>query len=291
MQDAVPASRPPVSVRASVRGLAVASHLGPTLLVTGLSVALLVGLRAPLRTVVVAGAAVLAGQLSVGWSNDWIDAERDAAVGRIGKPVVAGVLSRRALRIAASGAAAACVVLSLATGALPGSIHLAAVAGAWAYNAGLKGTWCSWVPYSVSFALLPAFLVLTLPGRTVPAWLWLTGALLGAGAHVANVLPDLEDDAATGVRGLPHRIGRAGSSVLAPALLVAAAVVVVFGPPGPAGTPRVLGVGLAAVLAIGAGAIGVVTPHSRRPFTLSMTVAAVCVVLLVAAGPQVVAPG
>src|SRR3712207_7375206 len=30
---------------------------------------------------------------------------------------------------------------------------------------------------------------------------------LGVGAHLLNVLPDLEDDAATGVRGLPHVLG------------------------------------------------------------------------------------
>ena len=34
--------------------------------------------------------AVLAGQLSTGWSNDWFDAGRDTAVGRTDKPIVAG---------------------------------------------------------------------------------------------------------------------------------------------------------------------------------------------------------
>ncbi|MEJ1231435.1 MAG: hypothetical protein WDM88_13540 [Galbitalea sp.] len=31
------------------------------------------------------------------------------------------------------------------------------------------------------------------------------GGLLGAAGHFANTLPDLDDDATTGVRGLPHR--------------------------------------------------------------------------------------
>ena len=58
------------------------------------------------------------------------------------------------------------------------------------------------------------------------------GALLGVGAHLVNVLPDLADDAATGVRGLPHRLGARRSSVLAAAVLVGATVVIVVGAPG-----------------------------------------------------------
>ena len=47
------------------------------------------------------------------------------------------------------------------------------------------------------------------------------------------MLPDLADDAATGVRGLPHRLGAAGSQVAAAGLLLAATLTLVFGPPGP----------------------------------------------------------
>lgn len=271
---------------ATLRGFAVACHLGPTVLVTSVSVGLLIGLDAPLRTAVLAGAAVLAGQLSVGWSNDWLDAERDAAVARTDKPVVAGVLSRGQLRAAAVAAVVVCAALSWSTGAVPGTVHLLAVASAWSYNVWLKGTAWSPAPYVVSFALGPTFLVLTL-GAAVPVWLWVTGGLLGAGAHVANVLPDLEDDAVTGVRGFPHRIGRTASSVLAPGLLVAAAMTVVFGPPGQAGAWRLAGVGVATVLAVGAGVVGVTRPHSRHPFTLSMAVGVVCFALMVGAGSRV----
>lgn len=275
-----------LAMSGTLRGLAVASHIGPTLLVTALSVGLLIGLGAPLRIVGLAGSAVLVGQLSVGWSNDWFDAERDAAVGRTDKPVVAGVLTRGRLSVAAVVAAVACAALSWSTGVVPGTVHVLAVASAWAYNGGLKGTAWSPAPYVVSFALLPTFLVLAI-GATVPMWLWVTGALLGGGAHLANVLPDLEDDELTGIRGLPHRIGRAASSVLAPGLLVAAALTVVLGPSGPAGAFRWAGVVVAAVLAAVAGVTGVARPRSRLPFTLSMAVAVVCVVLLVGAGSRV----
>lgn len=271
-------------MRRSVRGLFLASHPAPTAMVTAMSLALLVGLRAPVAILVPAGLAVLTGQLSVGWSNDWFDAARDEIVGRTDKPLVTGLLTRVQLGVSALVAALGCLLFSLWTGIVPGTVHVIAVASAWAYNAGLKGTRWSWLPYAVSFALLPTFLVLAVPGRAVPTWLWVTGALLGAGAHVANVLPDLEDDAATGIRGLPHRIGRSGSSALAPLLLAGAAAVVTLGPPGPPGPVRLAGLGLCLVLAAGSGLVGITRRRSRLPFTLSMLLAAVCVLLLVLAG-------
>lgn len=271
-----------------VRGLVAATHPGPTAVVTTLSATLLVGLRAPGSVVALASSAVLAGQLSVGWSNDWLDAARDRAVGRTDKPVVAGLITAGSLRTTALVVAAVCAVLSWSTGLLPGSAHLVAVASAWSYNAGLKRTAWSWLPYALSFGLLPVFLVLAAGQVDVPVWLVAAGALLGAGAHVANVLPDLEDDAATGVVGLPHRLGRRVSAVLAPALLAAAALVVLL-VPGDAGWFGAAGAGLALALALGAGVVGATRPRSRVPFVLSMGVAAVCVVLLATAGPRIVA--
>ena len=278
-----PSSRP-----VTLRGLVLAAHAAPAALVTALACALSVGIGAGARTTVLVTTAVLAGQLSVGWSNDWIDADRDRAVGRADKPVVAGLVTPSALRAGALLALAACAALSLATGLVPGLVHLVAVGGAWAYNARLKATAWSWVPYAVSFALLAVFVVLAAPGPAVPApWSLVAAALLGAGAHVANTLPDLEDDAATGVRGLPHRLGRRRASVLAPVLLGTAVAVVVLAPAGPpAGAAWVGGV-LALAVAAGAGVVGLVRPASRAPFALSMAVAALCVVLLVLAAPEV----
>ena len=47
--------------------------------------------------------------------------------------------------------------------------------------------------------------------------------------HLTNVLPDLEDDAATGVRGLPHRLGPRASAVVAAVALIVGAVAVLLG--------------------------------------------------------------
>jgi hypothetical protein len=85
---------------------------------------------------------------------------------------------------------------------------------------------------------VPSIVVLALPGTAVaPAWASAAGALLGVGAHLCNALPDLEEDLAQGVRGLPHRLGPRRSAACAAVLLLAAAVVLAVGPPGPPGCP------------------------------------------------------
>ena len=277
-----------------VRGLVSACHPGPTLVVTTLSAALLAGAGSTAGQGLLATAAVLTGQLSIGWSNDWIDARRDAAVGRYDKPVVSGELRVELLRSAAWVAAALCVLVSVATGPAPGLVNIATVTVAWTYNLRLKDSVWSWLPYAVSFGLLPTFLVMTLPGTPLPA-LWAVGcaALLGVGAHLVNVLPDLEEDAATGVRGLPHRLGRRASGILAPGLMVAGVAVGVLGTlHEPGGMPAlgVLAIGaVAAVLAVDAGALAITRPRSRSPFGLSLAVGGLCAVLLASSGTALVA--
>nr|WP_239072909.1 UbiA family prenyltransferase [Cellulomonas oligotrophica] len=257
------------------------------MVVTALSAALAVGLGADAPTVLLVLLVVLTGQLSIGWSNDWVDAARDRAAGRTDKPVVQGAVTAAALRTAAVAALAVSVAASALAGPAAAAAHLGVVAMGWAYNVRLKSTAASWVPYAVAFALLPAFVVLALPGPALPAgWLLAVGALLGVGAHLANVLPDLEDDAATGVRGLPHRLGRRTTGVLAPAVLALAVLVAVLGPPGPP-APAGAVVGAAAVLtAVAAGAVGLRRERSRLPFTLAMAVALLCVAALVLSGAR-----
>lgn len=276
----------PARARDVAAGLVVASHAGPATVVTVLGGALAAGAGADAGRTVLVAAAVLTGQLSVGWSNDWVDAERDRAVDRRDKPAVTGAVSVRVLRAGALLAAGAAVVLSLATGPAPGLLHVGAVAAAWAYNLRLKSTVWSWLPYAVSFALLPAFCVLAVPGAREaggPAW-WVlvTGALLGVGAHLANVLPDLAQDAATGVRGLPHRLGARVVGVLAPVLLLAGVAVAVAGSAA-SGWRSAVGL-LAGALALAAGGLALARPGRRGPFGLTMAVAVACVVLLVGAG-------
>ena len=74
----------------------------------------------------------------------------------------------------------------------------------WAYNLGLKSSLTSGALYLLGFGLLPAYAASTLPGEPAPRWpITVAAALIGLGAHFANVLPDLAGDRATGVVGLP----------------------------------------------------------------------------------------
>ena len=115
------------------------------------------------------------------------------------------------------------------------------------------------LPFIVSFGLLPSLVTLSADPPSVAAgWAWIAGAALGVAVHLTNVLPDLEDDAATGVRGLPHRLGGRVSAVLAAIALVIGAVAVLLGPVPEAGL-TVVGV----VIFVGVVGIAVAGPRAR----------------------------
>ena len=257
-------------------GVLGAAHLGPAVAVTVLAGLLCVaqGLDAPRSALVVA--AVLAGQLSIGWSNDLVDLPRDLAAGRTDKPMATGEVSVRGVRAACAAAVVVCVLLSMALGTAAGLVHLGCVASAWAYNLGLKATAWSWAPYALSFGGLTA--VVSLADGELPPWWWpLAAALLGVGAHLLNVLPDLDDDAATGVRGLPHRLGRARIAPVAAVVLVTASLVALVGAEPPAAVTVAT-----AALVLGLAAV-VVTGARRAPFLAAIAIALVDATLLVVA--------
>ncbi|WP_409331029.1 UbiA family prenyltransferase [Trujillonella humicola] len=265
-----------------MRALLLATHLGPTVAVTTVATLLAVAAGVPAGRVVLVCLAVLAGQVSIGWSNDWLDAERDRAVARADKPVVQGAVQPTVLRTAALVSVVLAVVMSLLLGPAPGLLLLALVASGWAYNAGLKRTALSVVPYVTGFGLLPAGVVAAAPGTpAAPWWLVAAGGALGAAAHLANVAPDLEEDLATGVRGLPHRIGATASAVTGAVLLFGAALVLVLGPPGRPTAAGWVALALAAPAVVVAGLSA--TPRFRRlafPAVMLLTVLTVVLMLL-----------
>ncbi|PYC83191.1 hypothetical protein C7C46_09295 [Streptomyces tateyamensis] len=266
--------------------LLLAAHPVPALAVTGLATALAAAVgRGPAGCLLV-GLAVLSGQLCVGWSNDLIDVGRDVRAGRPDKPLATGSLAPASAAVAACSAGLSCVPLSLACGPAAGGAHLVAVAAALAYNAALKSTPWSWAPYALAFALLPAFVTLGLPPDHPwpPAWLLAAGALLGVGAHLTNVLPDLEADLACGIRGLPHRLGRARSRGLAALTLLAASAILALGPPGPPGAVGWTGLAAATVLAAATALPRPRHPDSRLPFLLTIALSALDLALLLLRG-------
>jgi len=201
--------------------------------------------------------AILVGQTSIGWANDAIDAERDSVAGRTDKPVATGDVSADVVRLCAMVALCLDVPLSLALGWRPGAAHLAAVGSAWMYDARLKATWLSAVPYAVSFGLLPVIIATALTGHPLPQpSICAAAACLGVAAHFANTVGDVTEDAMTGVRGFPQRVGPSASIVIAALLVVAAAGLLLA---ATAATPLTL-------TAVAASVAGVVVlPLSLRP--------------------------
>ncbi|ROQ17012.1 4-hydroxybenzoate polyprenyltransferase [Rathayibacter sp. PhB93] len=279
-----------------VRLLLASSHPGPTVTVTVLATVLAAASGHAPGIVVLVALAVLAGQLSIGLANDWIDADRDRAVGRTDKPVALGRISVGEVRAAALGTAAVAVVLSLLLGPVAAVAHLVLVAAGWAYDAGLKRTAFSVVPFLVAFGLLPVVSVAAGGGQLPAWWAVATGAVFGVAIHCTNVLPDLVDDAATGVRGFPHRLGLRLSGVVAFGSLMLGAVLVLLGqvvgddPVGGAGVVLAV-VATVAVLVLAAAGIRLVltgTP-TRTLFRLVIASSLVLVVELGLAGARLVA--
>ena len=249
-----------------------------TILVTALAVALGRG-----RGALAVALAVGAGQASVGWANDWLDRDRDRAAGRRDKPLVAGRLADATVARAALIAGGIALAASFLSGWRAGLVHVVALAGGWAYDLGLKATLLSPLPYLVSFGLLPAFAARGLQGAPWPAWWIMVGAAcLGGAAHFANALPDLDDDAATGVRGLPHRVGAGASVVAAGTLVATGAGVLVLAPPGPVGPFSIIGLAVVVVLLAATAVAASIRP--RAAFPLTMAAAAVAIAVVLAAG-------
>ena len=266
-----------------LRGLAGACHPAPTVAVTTVSALLAVGVGLSMGRVVLVAAAVLTGQLSIGWSNDRIDAACDRSTGRSDKPVASGQVLPAMVATAAAAALLATIVLSALLGPFAAGAALTLVASGWAYNLGLKATVFSGVPYLVGFGALPAVAYLALPGHTWPPW-WapVTGALLGFGAHFANVLPDLRADEATGVRGLPQRLGARTGVIVMAAALAGASVVLGFVPASVsmayslvASAGGIFGAATAAIAAIR-------NPDSPAAFRITLLIAVFDVGLLLA---------
>ena len=268
--------------------LARSTHPGPGIAVT--VVAMLLGVAVGLEPwrVAVLGVAMLLDQSSVGLSNDWIDADRDRAVGRDDKPVARGEIPMHVVRAAAWITAGAALLLTLPLGLAATAAHLVALGSAWAYNAALKNSPVSVLPYALSFGLLPALASLARPVPALPVW-WAVsaGALLGVAAHFANVLPDLDDDRETGIRGLPHRLGLRASIVITwVALVLAAAAIAV----GSGGSPVSL-IGFVVSLAIGITGLLLALRRGvgRWLFRLVITAALLDVAMLVLAGSRLLA--
>jgi 4-hydroxybenzoate polyprenyltransferase len=237
-------------------------------------------------TCVLLAVAVLLGQLSIGWSNDRLDAARDRAAGRTDKPLADDEATRRVVDRAIAAAVAGTIAFSLALGWRAGVLHLIAVSCGWLYNLALKSTWLSWLPYAVAFGALPGIATLARADHQAPAvWGVAAGALLGVTAHVTNTLPDLQADRATGIVGFPHRIGPRAALLVAAAALLVGSVLLVLAPPGSPSAIRWSGLGIVIALTALGSVLAWQRPDTPWPFYATIAVVALDVALLVLGPP------
>jgi 4-hydroxybenzoate polyprenyltransferase len=217
-------------------------------------------------------AGVACAQIAIGATNDYCDRELDA-LSRPDKPIVRGLITpRHAIRLA--GFASLGLLLLMTPLGLAALILGLFVEGlGLAYDLGLKGTPASALLYAVYFPLIP-LLAWVVFGRwqSFLPWLLPLGALLGVAMNIANSLPDLQDDLARGVRGLPHVLGmRRGLAVAWALPLAALALVWALDLSGvvPGHVPGMVAATVAAVLSVGLAAA--LFARRPRPATLRLT--------------------
>ena len=205
-----------------------AAHFGPTLIVTATTFLLALSQFSPIDALRVA-IAIFAGQLVVGWSNDFIDAPLDIAAQRTKKPIVSKEIDRDQLRKSIVVALVAALLLSLfsplrITGTL---IHFLGILSATFYNLKLKPTILSPLPYLVSFGSLPWAIYLS-AGNHPPLWLFIDFMLISVAFHFFNVLKDFQWDIEQGILGLPQRLGRNASLIISILLVTTAILVFIY---------------------------------------------------------------
>jgi 4-hydroxybenzoate polyprenyltransferase len=176
----------------------------------------------PEREYLVTAAAVLAAQLSLGLSNDLCDQHHDYRAQTAGKPIASGALPATRASYWMMVLVLLAVPLSMYSGTAAGVALIATLPIGWLHNRWLHRTAFSWLGWTLTFGLLPAFLAYGGWGKGVhgdPPTYAVTGAAAAVGfcLHFVSTLGDLVDDNKSGARNLPLRIAlRIG----APRLLV-----------------------------------------------------------------------
>jgi 4-hydroxybenzoate polyprenyltransferase len=210
-----------------MRGLLKASHFGPTLIVTSISLVVSFFYLSFLPSIFIAWGVFL-GQLVVGWSNDLHDLEDDLRHQRSNKPLVSQEITAEKLKKSLWIVIPLALVSNLLgpLGLVGGSLYLFGVGCGVAYNFYFKYSIFSPLPYALAFAALPSCIPIS-QGVTPPVWMWLGGSIFGASAHFINVLKDMDQDRISGIGGLPQRLGKKGS-IAAAALLALTGVAILL---------------------------------------------------------------
>ncbi len=208
-----------------LKGLLKAAHFGPTLIVTAISFGFATHYWWEGPAYVIAFG-VFTGQLVVGWSNDLYDFDDDFKHQRTNKPLVSGLITKQYLQKWLRFMLPFSFVANLLgpLGIKGGLVYMLGIACGVAYNFYFKFNRFSPLPYAIAFAALPSAVVFS-KDLNPPLWMVLGGALFGMAAHFINVIKDMDQDQASGINGLPQRLGKS-KSIAAAAVLIALGIAV-----------------------------------------------------------------
>ncbi len=213
----------PLTARQRLVGLVKATHPFPLVAVVTLTG--LIGLTTSGREtengkLALVILAMFLSQLTIGWSNDYLDRHTDA-IHQPSKPLAVGLVEAKWLPRLAFLACLGSFVAGAQLGAVPLLLLVIGTASGLAYNLGIKNTNVSWLPYVVAFAVLPPFVWSALHSfRNEFVWLYVVATPLTIAVHVANSLPDAATDQASGRAGIVTSLSpSAGLALLAIALL------------------------------------------------------------------------
>ena len=139
--------------------------------------------------------------------NDYCNRYLDAVWHRAG-PIVRGLIQPWEAFLPPIAVTALMLVLFASLGMLPLLLACAILVLGLLGVLYFKGSPVSAALYALYYPLIP-LLAWSVFGRWQPflPWLLLLGAAQGIALHVAATLPNLEGEAAMGLRGLPHRLG------------------------------------------------------------------------------------
>jgi 4-hydroxybenzoate polyprenyltransferase len=211
-----------------LKGLLKAAHFGPTLIVTAISFAFATHYWWEGPAYVIAFG-VFTGQLVVGWSNDLYDFDDDLKHQRTKKPLVSGLITKQYLQKWLRFMLPFSFIANLLgpLGIKGGSVYMLGIACGVAYNFYFKFNFLSPLPYAIAFAALPSSVAIS-KDINPPLWMLSGGALFGMAAHFINVLKDMDQDQASGIKGLPQQLGKTKSIAAAAALIALGVASLIF---------------------------------------------------------------
>jgi 4-hydroxybenzoate polyprenyltransferase len=204
-------------------------------------------------------------QFAIGAANDWFDVDLDT-LAKPGKPIPAGLVSRRTALVVA----VVCAVIGLgavvAAGSLTGwadgaralPVALMILAIGLVYDAWLKRTVWGWLAFALAFPLLPLYAWYGAAAYAPPGsdLLLPVAFLAGPMLQLANGIVDVDSDAAAGVVGLAGGLGRRGAwlwLLLLQLVVNGLAVATLFADPSSALAARGLAIGAALLAGMGVG--------------------------------------